>query len=139
MKINIHFLKQLIEDLKNGNLNSKIDLVNKILRIVIQTSSIFTLLSIFITILNIFFYNFEIQKFKFLYEISITVGYGAFYLLIFAIFPIIGFLTLLYFLNKIYKLEINKINIHFRQLTINITLMIVAIILIVLLNYRLSL
>ena len=136
MKLNINFFKQFVENLKNGKLNSKIDLLNKIIKIVIQTSSISTFLSILITISNILYFNFEIQKFKLLYEISIVVAYGAFYLIIFAIFPIVGVITLLYFLNKVYNLEITKINIHLRQLKINITLMILAIILLTYLNYN---
>jgi len=137
MKINIDFQKENTENYKNEKLNSTIDLVNKIIKFIIQTSSLFTFLSILVTISNILYSNFEIQKFKFLYDISIIIGFGAFYLIIFGIFPIIGFLTLMRFLNKVYNLEITKINFPLKQLKINITLLIVAIIALSYLNYSL--
>ena len=126
MLISNLFFEKLINGFRNKKFDTKIIIVNKIIKLILQTSSIFTLLSIFI-IIKEYNYTFGDEDFTILDIIYIIIVYLAFYLIIFAVLPIWGILVLIYILNKKYNIEIIKIKIHFRLLAINIILTILTI------------
>ena len=126
MLISNLFFEKLINGFRNKKFDTKIIIVNKIIKLILQTSSIFTLLSIFI-IIKEYNYTFGDEDFTILDGIYIIIVYLAFYLIIFAVLPVWGILGLIYILNKKYNIEIIKIKIHFRQLAINIILTILTI------------
>ena len=126
MLISNLFFEKLINGFRNKKFDTKIIIVNKIIKLILQTSSIFTLLSIFI-IIKEYNYTFGDEDFTILDIIYIIIVYLAFYLIIFAVLPVWGILGLIYILNKKYNIEIIKIKIHFRLLAINIILTILTI------------
>ena len=122
--------KQNLENLKtkflNGKFEEKINIINKVLKIILQASSLLTFLSIIIIITE-YNYTFEDNNFTILYGINSIIVYSAFYSIIFGVLPTTGILISIEILNRKLEIEIIKTNDHFKRLIINYVLIILAV------------
>ena len=122
--------KQNLENLKtkflNGKFEEKINIINKVLKIILQASSLLTFLSIIIIITE-YNYTFEDNNFTILDGINSIIVYSAFYSIIFGVLPTTGILISIEILNRKLEIEIIKTNDHFKRLIINYVLIILAV------------
>ena len=115
MKTKNHFsekLKYLLQD------EEKVENINKLIKLVLIISSVLLTLSIVIILIK------SIFKIEIYNQLVGIVVYGAFYSVIYGVFPIIVFFILVKLINKIQKTEMIKIKIHYSLLLINMMLII---------------
>jgi hypothetical protein len=122
--INNEFFGNLKKEFQNGKFEKKINTINIFLKCILQTSSFFILLSILIIIAE-YNYTFENENSTVLDGIYAIIVYSTFYLIIFGVLPIFG--ILIHILNRKLEIEIIKIKMHFKLLTINFTLILITV------------
>ena len=117
-----NFDKKIIEVSENEKFEKIIQIINKLLKIVLLTSS----LLVFLTILFIVFCIYsDLNK---MFQIIV---FSAFYSIIFGVLPIIGFLILTKLINRKLKTEILKLQNFSKLLLMNLILIVTCILTII--------
>ena len=126
------------EILETGKLEKATEMINKLIRAVLLTTSILVCLSILFPLSN-YFFKIETEYFSIVYQIYLFIALGAFYLLIFGVLPIVGISIITKIINRKLKTERLKIDIQYRLLALNGILIFIYIVVTLLYIYKLEL